>query len=88
MESKDCSGSGISALIFHLECRCHNGFGPPADLDHPLQIWTPLNRFGPPLPNFSFKHRVYPDGVRTPIALHCGSFIFNMAVKAAEFGRF
>ena len=27
-------------------------------------------------------------GVRTPIALHCGSFIFNMAVKAAEFGRF
>ena len=22
----------------------------------------------------------------TPIALHCGSFIFNMAVKAAEFG--
>ena len=27
-------------------------------------------------------------GVRTPIALHCGSFIFNMAVKAAEIGRF
>ena len=27
-------------------------------------------------------------GVCTPIALHCGSFIFNMAVKAAEFGRF
>ena len=29
-----------------------------------------------------------PSGVRTPIALHRGSFIFNMAVKAAEFGRF
>ena len=29
-----------------------------------------------------------PGGVRTPIALHRGSFIFNMAVKAAEFGRF
>ena len=26
--------------------------------------------------------------VRTPIALHCGSLIFNMAVKAAEIGRF
>ena len=81
MESKDCSVSGISVLIFLLECRCHNGFGPP-------RIWTTLNRFGPPLPNFSFKHRVYPDGVRTTIALHFGSFIFNMAVKAAEFGRF
>ena len=28
-----------------------------------------------------------PGGVRTPIALHCGSSIFNMAVKAAEFGK-
>ena len=25
--------------------------------------------------------------MRTPIALHCGSFIFNMVVKAAESGR-
>ena len=29
-----------------------------------------------------------PGGVRTPIASHCGSFIFNVAVKAAEIGRF
>ena len=29
-----------------------------------------------------------PGGVRTLIALHCGSFIFNMAVKAAKIGRF
>ena len=28
-----------------------------------------------------------PGGVRTPIALHCGSSIFNMVVKAAEFGK-
>ena len=27
-------------------------------------------------------------GVRTLIALHWGSLIFNMAVKAAEIGRF
>ena len=27
-------------------------------------------------------------GVRTPIALHCGSSIFNLAMKAAEIGRF
>ena len=27
-------------------------------------------------------------GVRTPIALHCGSSIFNMAMKAVEIGRF
>ena len=27
-------------------------------------------------------------GVRTPITLHCGSSNFNMAPKAAEFGRF
>ena len=27
-------------------------------------------------------------GVRTPMALHCGSSIFNMAMKAAEIGRF
>ena len=27
-------------------------------------------------------------GVSIPIALHCGSFIFNMAVKASEIGRF
>ena len=26
--------------------------------------------------------------VRTPIALHCGSLIFNMAVKAQEIARF
>ena len=30
----------------------------------------------------------HPGGVRTPIALHCGSFIFNEVVKAAEIGRF
>ena len=29
-----------------------------------------------------------PGGVRTPIALHCGSSIFNMAMKAVEIGRF
>ena len=29
-----------------------------------------------------------PGGVCTPIALHCGSFVFNMAVKAAKIGRF
>ena len=27
-------------------------------------------------------------GVRTPIALHCGSSISNMAMKAVEIGRF
>ena len=32
-------------------------------------------------------HGLDPGGVRTPIALHCGSFIFNMAVKAAEIGK-
>ena len=32
--------------------------------------------------------RLPPGGVLIPIALHCGSFNFNMAVKAAEFGRF
>ena len=26
-------------------------------------------------------------GMRTPIALHCGSFIFNMAVKVTEIGK-
>ena len=30
----------------------------------------------------------HPGSVRTPIALHCGSFIFIEAVKAAEIGRF
>ena len=30
----------------------------------------------------------HPGSVRTPIALHCGSFIFNEAVKAAEIGKF
>ena len=29
-----------------------------------------------------------PGGVRTPIALHCGSSISNMAMKAVEIGRF
>ena len=44
----------------------------------------------------SFTRKQYPNavigagsgGVRTPIALHCGTFNFNMAVRAAEFGRF
>ena len=27
-------------------------------------------------------------GVRTPIALHCGSSLFNMTMKAREIGRF
>ena len=35
--------------LFFLACRCHSGFGPPADLDPPSQIWDPL-------PNFPFKH--------------------------------
>ena len=33
-------------------------------------------------------HTTEAGDVRTPISLHCGSFIFNMAVKAAEIGRF
>ena len=33
-------------------------------------------------------HTTEAGGVRTPIALHCGSSIFNMAMKAAEIGRF
>ena len=32
--------------------------------------------------------RMYAGGVRPPIALHCGSSIFSMGVKAAEIGRF
>ena len=32
--------------------RCHSGFGPPADLDPPSLIWTPL-------PNFPFEHPLY-----------------------------
>ena len=44
-----------------MPARCHSGFGPPADLgpglnpladvDPPLQIWTPL-------PNFPYEHRL------------------------------
>ena len=44
-----------------MPARCHIGFGPPADLgpglnpladmDPPLQIWTPL-------PNFPYEHRL------------------------------
>ena len=33
-------------------------------------------------------HTTEAGGVRTLIALHCGSSIFNMAMKAAEIGRF
>ena len=34
------------------------------------------------------EKRFVPGGVRTPIALYYGSFIFEMAVEAAEIGRF
>ena len=33
-------------------------------------------------------HTTEAGDVRTPIALHCSSFIFNIAVKAAEIGSF
>ena len=36
----------------------------------------------------TYRSRMYAGGVRTPIALHCGSSIFSMGVKAAEIGRF
>ena len=34
------------------------------------------------------EKRFAPGGVRTPIALYYGSFIFEMMVEAAEIGRF
>ena len=34
------------------------------------------------------KYHLITGDVCTPIALHCGNFIFNLAVKAAEIGRF
>ena len=38
--------------------------------------------------SMTHRSRMYAGGVCTPIALHCGSSIFSMGVKAAEIGRF